>query len=103
MSVRLVVDVSVKEGTGDDLTRAYGALVARAAHQPGLIDHQLCRSLDEPGRWLVISEWETLEQSTAWDRSEDHGRLLAPMRACFARADRAAFEVRDGTRRIVTS
>jgi heme-degrading monooxygenase HmoA len=96
MSVRLVVDVRVKKGTGDDLSRAYAALVARAAQQPGLIDHQLCQSLEESDRWLVISEWETMEQSTAWDRNEDHGRLLAPMRACFARADRAAFEVRDG-------
>ncbi len=37
-----------------------------------------------------------MEESAAWDRSEDHGRLLGPMRACFAQATRAAFEVRDG-------
>jgi heme-degrading monooxygenase HmoA len=96
MSVRLVVDVRIKDGTADDLQTAYAALVARAAQEPGLIAHQLCQSADEPDRWLVISEWRSLEESTAWDRSEDHGRLLAPMRACFASAGRAAFEVRDG-------
>jgi heme-degrading monooxygenase HmoA len=96
MSVRLMVDVRIKEGTEGDLTAAYAALVARAAQEPGLIAHQLCQSADEPDRWLVISEWESLEQSTAWDRSEDHGRLLAPMRACFVSAARSAFEVRDG-------
>jgi heme-degrading monooxygenase HmoA len=99
VSVRLVVDVRVKDGTEGDLTAAYAALVARAAQEPGLIAHQLCQSVDEPNRWLVISEWESLEQSTAWDRSEDHGRLLAPMRACFAQAARGAFEVRDGVKR----
>lgn len=99
MSVRLVVDVRVKDGMQDELTRAYAALVARAAEETGLIAHQLCQSIDEPDRWLVISEWQSLEESTAWDRSEDHGRLLAPMRACFAQAARAAFEVRDGVAR----
>jgi heme oxygenase (mycobilin-producing) len=96
MSVRLVVDFRLKEGMQEELTGAYAALVARASEQPGLIDHQLCQSVDAPDRWMVMSEWSSLEESTAWDRSEDHGRLLAPMRACFAQAERAAFEVRDG-------
>jgi heme-degrading monooxygenase HmoA len=96
MSVRLVVDVRVKDGMQEALTGAYAELVAGATDQPGLIAHQLCQSVDEPDRWLVISEWQSLEESAAWDRSEDHGRLLAPMRACFAQAARAAFEVRDG-------
>jgi len=96
MSVRLIVDVRVKDGMQEALSRAYAELVARAVEEPGLIAHQLCQSVDEPDRWLVISEWQSLEESTAWDRSEDHGRLLAPMRACFAQAARAAFEVRDG-------
>jgi heme-degrading monooxygenase HmoA len=96
MSVRLVVDVRIKQGTADELQSAYAALVARAAREPGLISHQLCQSLDEPDRWLVISEWQSLEESTAWDSSDDHRQLLAPMRACFAQATRTAFDVRDG-------
>jgi heme-degrading monooxygenase HmoA len=98
MSIRLVVDFRLKDGTEADLTAAYAALVARAAQESGLIGHQLCQSSTDPGRWLVISEWESTEQSTAWDQSDDHRRLLAPMRACFAQASRAAFEVRDGIR-----
>lgn len=98
MSVRLIVDVRIKEGTGEELRGAYAELVARASQQPGLLGHQLCQSIDDPDRWMVISEWESMEQSTAWDRSDDHVRLLAPMRACFAQATRVAFEVRDGVR-----
>jgi heme oxygenase (mycobilin-producing) len=99
MSVRMVVDVRAKPGSQEELARAYAALCERAAGQPGLISHQLCESVDDPERWLVISEWDTLEASTAWDRSEDHARLLAPMRACFAQASRAGFLVRDGVTR----
>ena len=95
----MIVDVRVKPGSRDELTRAYAALRQRAREQPGFISHQLCQSLDDPGRWMVLSEWETFEDSEAWDRSEDHARLLGPMRACFAQASRTGFHVRDGAGR----
>ena len=99
MSVRMIVDVRVKPGSQDELRRSYAALRDGVRQQPGLLDHQLCQAADDPERWLVISEWESLEDSQAWDRSEEHARLLAPMRACFAQASRNAFEVRDGVSR----
>jgi heme-degrading monooxygenase HmoA len=99
MSVRLVVDVRIKPGSRDELLGAYAALRARVAQEPGLIGHQLCETRDagdEGERWLVISEWESVELSDGWDASEDHARLLAPLRACFAQASRSSFNVRDG-------
>jgi heme-degrading monooxygenase HmoA len=98
MSVRLVVAFRIKPGTEEALAAAYAALVAAAAQQPGLVEHQLCRALDDPERWMVTSEWETIEQSTTWDRSETHAELLGPLRACFAEASRTAFAVQDGAR-----
>jgi heme oxygenase (mycobilin-producing) len=96
MSVRLVVDARLKPGSQEELKRAYAALAERVREQPGLVSHQLCEAIDDPERWLVISEWDSLEQSTAWDRSDEHARLLAPMRACFAQASRVGASVRDG-------
>jgi heme-degrading monooxygenase HmoA len=96
MSVRLIVDVRIKPGSRDELLSAYAALRARAAQEPGLISHQLCESSEDSERWLVISEWESIERSGAWDASGDHARLLAPLRACFAQASRSSFDVRDG-------
>jgi heme-degrading monooxygenase HmoA len=92
----MVVDVRIKPGTEEELTRAYAALRERVEQEDELISHQLCQSGDEPERWLVLSEWETAEASARWDASEEHARLLAPMRACFAGAARARFDVRDG-------
>lgn len=96
MSIRLVVDVRIKPGSRDELLSAYAALRARVAQEPGLIGHQLCESSDESEHWLIISEWESMELSNGWDASEDHARLLAPLRACFAQASRSSFDVRDG-------
>lgn len=96
--MRFILDVRVKPGCQDDLTRAYAKLRERVQEQPGLIGHQLCESVDDPERWLVISEWETLEASSAWDRSDEHARLIVAMRACFAQASSTKFKVRDGLR-----
>jgi quinol monooxygenase YgiN len=96
MSVRLIVDVRIKPESRNELLSAYAALRARVAQEPGLISHQLCEAADDSERWLVISEWENIELSGRWDASEDHARLLAPMRACFAQASRSTFNVRDG-------
>jgi heme-degrading monooxygenase HmoA len=90
------VDVRIKPGTEAELVRSYAELIQTARRQPGFIGHQLCQSVDDPDMWMVISEWDHLEASTAWDRSEEHMRLLGPMRACFAEAARGAFNVRNG-------
>ena len=99
MSVRFVLDVRVKPGSRDDLMRAYAALRARVEQEPGLLSHQLCEAIDDPERWLVISEWESLDASTGWDRSDEHRRLIGPMRACFDQASSTKFQVCDGVRR----
>lgn len=98
MSVRFILDARVKPECEQDLRRAYAALRERVEQAPGLIEHQLCESIDSPARWLVISEWESLEASSAWNRSEDHARLIEPMRACFAQAEATQLHVRDGAR-----
>lgn len=95
--MRFVLDVRVKPGCRDELLRAYAALRQRVEREAGLVSHQLCESIDDPEHWLVISEWTSLEASTNWDRSEEHGRLIGPLRACFAQASRSKFDVVDGT------
>ena len=96
MSVRFILDVRVKPGHRDDLLAAYAAIRERVAREAGLVGHQLCESIDDPERWLIISEWDSLEASARWDRSDDHSRLIGPMRACFAGASSTKLHVRDG-------
>ena len=99
MSVRFILDVRIKPDAGDDLRRAYAALRERVEQQPGLLGHQLCESIDDPERWLVISEWESVEASEAWDRSDEHAALIGPMRACLTQASSTKLRVRDGAGR----
>jgi heme-degrading monooxygenase HmoA len=99
VSVHFILDVRIKPGSREDLARAYAALRERVEREPGLLGHQLCESIDDPERWLVISEWSSVDASSAWDQSDEHAKLIGPMRACFAQATAAKFDVRDGVRR----
>jgi heme oxygenase (mycobilin-producing) len=77
--------------------RAYAALRSRLERGvPGLLAHQLCQDDDEPRRWIITSEWEEIEHSASWDRSEEHDDLVRPLRECFVRAGSRKYLVRDG-------
>jgi heme-degrading monooxygenase HmoA len=97
VSVRLIVEARVAPDAQAELARSYRALRERAEQEPALISHQLCQSTEDAELWLVISEWDSADASARWDASEDHARLLAPLRACFAQATRSSFLVRDGS------
>jgi heme-degrading monooxygenase HmoA len=94
---RFVLDFRVSPGREEDVLRAYAALRERLERGvPGLLGHQLCQNVDDPERFIITSEWENIEASTTWDRSEEHNELVAPLRACFAGASSTKYEVRDG-------
>jgi heme-degrading monooxygenase HmoA len=94
---RFILEITVADGREDDLVRAYGALRERLEQGvPGLRGHQLAQNVDDPSRWIITSEWDDIEDSVRWDRSEEHNRLVGPIRACFERAASTKFVIRDG-------
>lgn len=94
MKARLVVSVRLKEGSEERFLAAYDAIHRRVGEGiPGHVAHQLCQSLDDPLRWIITSEWESTAASE-WDRSEEHRRLITPLRECFAEGSSAKYEVR---------
>jgi heme-degrading monooxygenase HmoA len=100
VSARFVLEFQVVPGREDDVMRAYEALRARLEQGvPGLLGHQLCQNVEDPQRFIITSEWEDIEASTRWDRSDEHNKLVGPIRDCFERAASTKFEVRDGLAR----
>ena len=100
MAVCYILQVRVKAGYDDEFLRRYEALSERvAAGVDGHVVHQLCQGIDEPDRWLILSRWESLEASQAWDRSQEHRELTMPLRECWDEAERTGYAVRLETRR----
>ena len=91
---RIVFLVRVAEDRTADFLNAYEAvrhLVAGGV--PGHLVDQVCRSAADPEQWLITSEWETLADFEAWERSPEHRELVRPMRECFSDARSLRFVI----------
>ncbi|GAA4934368.1 antibiotic biosynthesis monooxygenase family protein [Streptomyces coeruleoprunus] len=79
--VRVIRMLRVREGREADFVQAYHRVLERAVRFPGHLGEQLCRSIDNPGQWLLTSEWESLEAIKRWRTDPDHSALVEPMNA----------------------
>ncbi|TDB79149.1 MULTISPECIES: antibiotic biosynthesis monooxygenase [unclassified Micromonospora] len=91
---RIVFLVRVAQERTEDFLRAYEAvrhLVAEGV--PGHLVDQVCRSVTDPEQWLITSEWESLADFEAWERSPEHREQVRPMRECFTDARSLRFVI----------
>jgi heme-degrading monooxygenase HmoA len=95
MKGRVVFLIRIKPGTEERFLEAYESIRHEVAQgvEGHLVD-QVCRAPDDPESWLITSEWRSLEDFLAWERTEEHRDLVKPMRDCFAEARSLKFEVR---------
>ena len=100
MSVCFVLQVRVKPGSEEEFQRRYDALRERVAGGiDGHVVHRLCQGIDDQSRWMIFSEFETLEASQDWERSQEHRDLTMPLRECWDEAQRTSYVVRVETQR----
>jgi heme oxygenase (mycobilin-producing) len=86
--------VLVKDEYEEEFLRRYDALRRRIGEGlEGHIVHQLFRNVDDPAHWLITSQWESLEASQAWERSDEHRELTLPLRECWDDAQRMGYEL----------
>jgi heme oxygenase (mycobilin-producing) len=91
---RVVFLVRVPEERTEDFLRAYEAVRHQVADGvPGHLVDQVCRSSTDPEQWLITSEWASLADFEAWERSAEHRDLVRPMRECFTDARSLRFHV----------
>jgi heme-degrading monooxygenase HmoA len=64
---------------------------------PGHLIDQVCQSPENPDEWLITSEWRTIDDFRAWERSPDHRTLAAPLRECIATARSLQYVIRAET------
>jgi heme-degrading monooxygenase HmoA len=95
---RVVFIIQLKPGMRNEFIAAYESIryeVARGV--PGHILDQVCQSPDDEDRWLITSEWKSLDDFLAWEATEDHRELVRPMRECMAEARSLKYVVREET------
>ena len=96
---RVVFLLKLKPGMSDEFLKAYeGVRHEIAGGVKGHIVDQVCQSAEDPDRWLITSEWDSVEDFYAWEATEEHRDQARPMRECMAEAQSFKFVVREETR-----
>lgn len=100
MKGRVVFLIRIKPGMQEAFLEGYDLIRHEVAQGvKGHLVDQVCQSPTDPDSWVITSEWETLEDFLAWERTEEHRDLVKPMRECMAEARSLKFEVRAETGR----
>lgn len=76
--VRIVVYLVVDDA--EKITEIYHQISKELAGTKGLLGNELMRSVMDPTRFAVMSEWESLEAFQVWDQGSSHKGTTAPLR-----------------------
>lgn len=79
MSARIMVQVMVDEGKEEEFERTFRGIAPEIDKAPGLIQHQVIRSLDEDHAYIMLSEWDTVDAFDTWEKTQGHRDLVRPL------------------------
>lgn len=79
-NLSVVFTVRVIEGGEQGFLKLYDQIRKSVARTPGHIVERLGEPVDDSRQWVITSEWETPEHFFAWQQSEEHRALVAPLR-----------------------
>jgi quinol monooxygenase YgiN len=77
MTVKIIIERTVKPDQQDELLLLLKQLRAHAIHQPGYIAGETLTSADRPGTHLVISTWHSLKDWRAWENNPERRQISA--------------------------
>jgi heme oxygenase (mycobilin-producing) len=94
MRARVMVHARIKPGQETAFEDAFEQVRANVRGTSGHLGDQLLRAGEEPGTYILLSEWRSREEFLAWEESPVHRQLTTPMRPYWAGAiDRRIFDV----------
>ncbi|MFE5584801.1 antibiotic biosynthesis monooxygenase family protein [Kitasatospora sp. NPDC056531] len=74
-----MVSARVEEKDQEGFEAAYRQVTAVVHGTPGHLRDELLRDADEPGRYILLAEWESEEAFRAWEDAPSHREMAAPM------------------------
>jgi heme-degrading monooxygenase HmoA len=78
--IRATLTMKVKSGREDDFERAWREIADTVRRAPGNIRQALLRDPDDPGSFVVTSDWESRDAFGRFERSPEQDELTAPLR-----------------------
>jgi heme oxygenase (mycobilin-producing) len=80
VTIRVIVTATIPLTAKADFETAYLRVTGLMRGTPGLLGDELLSDTDQPGHYLLLSEWEDEESFRAWESSGIHRQITVPMR-----------------------
>ncbi|MFF9769113.1 antibiotic biosynthesis monooxygenase family protein [Streptomyces sp. NPDC053086] len=100
--LNVVFAVRVVEGGEQGFLDLYEQLRKSVAGTPGHIIERLGEPADDSRQWVITSEWESAEAFFAWQQSEEHQELVAPLRQWVDQRQSLRFRVIKETKGVAS-
>ena len=75
MAIRVLIERQVEAGQEPKLQHLLMDLRTKAMHAKGYISGETLRSLNDPNRFLVISNWSSIEEWKAWEADSERKKV----------------------------
>jgi heme-degrading monooxygenase HmoA len=93
MPARVMVFARIGPDDRPAFEEAFATVSARVHGTPGHVRDELLRSDDDPGTYVLLSEWESREAFLAWEDAPVHREATTPMRPFWlGRVERRIYE-----------
>jgi heme-degrading monooxygenase HmoA len=93
MPARVMVFARIGPGDRPAFETAFATVSAQVSGTPGHVRDELLRSDDDPGAYVLLSEWESREAFLAWEDAPVHRAATTPMRPFWqGRVERLIYE-----------
>ncbi|MFZ2446646.1 MAG: antibiotic biosynthesis monooxygenase family protein [Syntrophobacteraceae bacterium] len=82
MTIRVLIERTVEPGQEAKLQQIMTQSRVRAMKAKGYISGETLRALDNPSQFLVISNWNSVEDWKAWEKNPERAKIqedLAPL------------------------
>ena len=66
-----VATLNIRPGQREEFEQAFSAAQTIISSMPGYLSHQLKRCIEEPDRYILLVNWETLEDHTVGFRKSE--------------------------------
>ncbi|MCE5242913.1 MAG: antibiotic biosynthesis monooxygenase family protein [Syntrophobacteraceae bacterium] len=79
MAVRVVIEREIDQGQEMKLREALVQLRSHAIKAKGYISGETLRAVDNPQKYLVLSNWNTVEDWKVWQKNPERAKIQAEL------------------------
>jgi heme-degrading monooxygenase HmoA len=76
MTVRVIIEREVEPGQEARLRLLMTQARTKAIHAKGYISGETLRALDNPNKFIVLSNWNSADDWKAWEKSPERIKLI---------------------------